>query len=140
MDPIYVILIVVGIVAVVFLGIYVLIPIAMKKGLNITKTLETTDTVLTTVGAAIDGVQVLIPDSKALDVVEKIIEYAKRAAEAAEQMYKAAQIKSEERNPTAINLVYDCLSIAGIEPTDEIKKVVVGMIEAGVYVLPKTNK
>ena len=140
MEPIYMILIVVGMAAAVFLGIYIVMPIAIKKGLNVSKVLNTTNTVLNTVDTAIDGVQLLLPDNKALEVVDKIIGYAQKATEAAEQMYKASQIQADERNETAIGIVYECLAVAGIEKTPKIEKVVVGMIEAGVYALPKTNK
>ena len=139
MNPVYMVLIVVGISAAIIAGIYIVTPLAIKKGLKVGETLETSKTVLDTVDVALDGVKLLVPGNKVLEVIDKIIEYAQKAAEAAEQMYKASKIEKEERNDAAKNLVYDCLAEAGIDRTEQIEQIVSGMIEAAVLTLPKTH-
>lgn len=140
MNPIYILLIVVGCVAVVFLGVYILMPLAIKKGLNVSGAISTTTSVLDTAGTVIDGVQLILPNNTTLELIDKIIGWAREAASAAEQMYKAAQIAKDERNATAIKLVYECLAVAGVERTEKIDSIVVGMIEAGVFALPETGE
>lgn len=126
-------------VAVVFAGIWFLIPAAIKKGINLTGILGSTSTVINTADAVIDGLKLLMPENTALQTIDLIISYAQKAVAAAEQMYKAAQIDADKRKDAAIDIVNTCLSIAGIERTADIDKVVSGMIEAAVLTLPKTN-
>ena len=140
MDPIYIFLIILGAVAAVVSGIYIVIPMAVKKGIDLSGVLTTTTTVLDTVETAIDGVQLLLPENPTLTLIDKIVEWAQKGAEAAEQMYKASQIEKDERNKTAIDLVYQCLGVAKIERTPQIDSIIAGMIEAAVLALPKTNK
>jgi hypothetical protein len=140
MNPVYTLLIIVGIVAAVVGGIYIVIPYAVKKGLNVSGVLETTTTVLNTVETALDGVQLLLPENPTLDLIDRIVDWAKKGAEAAEQMYKASLISKDERNQQAKDLVYECLSVANIERTEQIDSIVSGMIEAAVLALPKTDK
>ena len=140
MDPIYIFLIILGAVAAVVSGIYVVIPMAVKKGIDLSGVLTTTTTVLDTVETAIDGVQLLLPENPTLTLIDKIVEWAQKGAEAAEQMYKASLISKDERNQQAKDLVYECLSVANIERTEQIDSIVSGMIEAAVLALPKTDK
>lgn len=140
MENINILLVVLGAVVVIVGGIYVIIPLAVKKGLNVSGVLEATSTVLDTVGTAIEGVELLLPENSTLELIDKIVDWAKKGAESAEQMYKAALIDKDERNQRAKDLVYDCLAVANIERTEQIDKIVSGMIEAAVLALPKTNK
>ncbi|MEG1523819.1 MAG: phage holin, LLH family [Clostridia bacterium] len=139
MNPIYIVLITAGVAAAIITGVYVVIPFAMKKGLKIEESLTATATILNTVDAVLDGVKLFVPGNEVLDVIDKIIEWAQKGSEAAEQMYKASKIEKEERNDAAKKLVYDCLAEAGIERTEQINKIVSGMIEAAVLTLPKTH-
>ena len=140
MNPIYILLIILGLAAIVVGGVYVIIPYAVKKGIDVSGILTNTTTVLDTVDTALDGIQLLLPGNATLDIVDTIIGYAKKAAEAAEQMYKASQIAKDERNAKAKEIVYECLSVAKIERTTQIDNIVSGMIEAAVFALPETNK
>lgn len=140
MNTIHIILIIAAAVAAVVGGIYIVMPLAVKKGLNVSGALSATGTVLGAVGTAIDGVQLLLPANATLGVIDMIVEYAQKGVEAAEQMYKASQIEKEQRKITATNMVYDCLALAGIERTEQIDSIVSGMIEAAVLALPATNK
>lgn len=59
--------------------------------------------------------------------------------EAAEQMYKSAQLEGDARKEKATEIVYACIAAAGIEISDVDKVIVGGMIEAAVKGLEKTN-
>ncbi len=133
-----IILVIIGVVAAAFAGICFLMPWLVKKGVNLSNIFNATTTVLDTAEVVLEGVGNII-ESPALNAVDKLIEYAQKGVAAAEQMYKASQINADERNATATQLVYDCLAAAGIEITPEIEKIISGMIEAAVLVLPKTG-
>jgi hypothetical protein len=133
------ILIIIAAVAAAVFGSWIVMPWAIKKGLNVPGVIETTESLLGTAETVVDGLQLLLPENSTLSVVDLIVDYAKKAVDAAEQMYKASQIKAEERKATATSLVNTCLAIVGVERTDEIDKAISGMIEAAVLALPKTK-
>ena len=128
MTPIQIALIVITSVVVTLVGMYLVIPFAIKKGINITNILSTTQTALDTAESVVDGLQLILPENPAINTVDLIISYAKKAADAAEQ-----------RKETAIGIVNTCLSIAGVERTEDIDKAIASMVEAAVFSLPKTN-
>lgn len=132
-------LIIVTVVICVFGGICLLIPYLVRKGINISGILSGTGSALDAAGIVVDGIKEFVPETPSLCIVERIIDYAKTAVNAAEQMYKASQIAADERNAKATEIVYKLLEAADIEETDKLKDVVDGCIEAAVFVLPKTT-
>lgn len=60
--------------------------------------------------------------------------------EAAEQMYKSAQLEGDARKEKATEIVYACLEAAGINVSETDEVIVDGMIEAAVKGLEKTGK
>lgn len=139
MDNTMMVILIVGIVAAVMAGVCLLFPMLIRKGLNVNGTLEGTSNVLDTAGLVVDGLTGIFPESAALTVVDKIIDYAKQAVKAAEQMYKAAMIQADERKDKAREIIYECLKVAQIEVTPDVEKVVDGLIEAAAFALPKTG-
>lgn len=134
------VILVVVIVAAVLLGVTLLIPYLIKKGVNMSSAIATTGEAIQTADLVVDGLTGIFPETKALAVVDKIIEYAKQGVKAAEQMYKASLIEADKRKAEATNIIFDCLKVAEIEITPEVQKVVQGLIEAAVFVMPKTNE
>lgn len=134
-----VVILVVVIVAAVLLGIALLIPYLIKRGVNVSGAIAGTGEVLNTADLVVDGLIGMFPGQAALTVVDKIIEYAKQAVRAAEQMYKATQIEAEQRKAEATKIIYECLKVADIEVTPDMEKVVTGLVEAAVLALPKTH-
>ena len=126
-------------VIVILVGISFLIPHLVKKGINISGILSGTTSALNTADFVVGGLRTLLPETSAFTVVDKVINYAKQAAEAAEQMYKTSVIEAAERKEAATNIVFDCLRMTGLEITDDIKNVVDSCIEAAVFSLPKTE-
>ena len=139
MENYVVILIVLAAVVLVFGGITVAIPYLIKKGINISGLLSGSSSVIQTADCVVDTLQGLFPEVEAFSVIDKVIGWAAKAAEAAEQLYKASQIQAEERKAAATNLVYEFITTAGIDLDDHMKKIVDGAIEAAVFALPKTH-
>lgn len=139
MENINVILVIVAAVVVVFGGLAVVIPVLVKKGINISGVLVGTETVLTTADNVVDTLQGFFPDVPAFAIIDKVIGWAQKAAEAAEQLYKTSTIAADQRKAEATKLVYEFIEAAGIELDDTMKKVVEGAIEAAVFALPQTH-
>lgn len=139
MDNMTIILLIVAAVVVVFGGISVLIPLLIKKGFDVSGVLEGSATVLSTADTVVDTLQEFFPDVPAFALVDKIIGWAQKSAEAAEQLYKTSTIEAGQRKEEATKLVYEFIGAAGIELDDTMKKVVEGAIEAAVFALPQTH-
>ena len=139
MENINVILVIVAAVLVVFGGLAVAIPVLVKKGINISGVLSDTSTVLTTADTVVDTLQGFFPDVPAFTLIDRVIGWAQKAAEAAEQLYKTSKIEADQRKAAATKLVYDFIEAAGIDIDDTMKKVVEGAIEAAVFALPQTH-
>lgn len=139
MENINVIIVIVAAVAVVFGGLTIAIPHLVKKGINISGVLDGTATVLTTADTVVDTLQGFFPDVPAFSVIDKVIGWAQKATEAAEQLYKTSKIDAAQRKEEATKLVYGFIEAAGIELDDSMQKVVEGAIEAAVFTLPRTH-
>ena len=90
--------------------------------------------------AVVDTAIEMLPNVGAFGVVDKIIEWAQKGVDAAEQMYKSSQLEADERKQKATEIVYACLEAAGIDISDADAVIVDGMIEAAVKGLEKTGK
>lgn len=129
-------LIILTIIAASFAGMAVLIPYLIKKGINISGLLSGTSNALDTAEVVMDGLAEYFPENKTFTTIDRIIDYAQKATQAAEQLYITSQIEAGERKRAATELVYEFLNAAEIEISEEIKIIVDGCIEAAVFVLP----
>lgn len=129
------ILIIIAIVSVVFGTIIYLLPYLKKKGVDVDKTMEMVSTGLDAADKVIDSLQSFIPNAPYLSIADKIIEYAQKGYEYAEQLNNIGKIgKGEEKKQAATTYVYNALRLAGIDVDDEqVKAIVDGSIEAAVY-------
>ena len=139
MEGLNMVLLITAIVLVVALGMAFLIPYLIKKGANVGGAINSAGAVLDTTDKVVDGLIGMFPGQAALTIVDKIIDYAKQAVRAAEQMYKATQIEAEQRKGKATEIIYECLNVAGIEVTPDVEKVVTGLVEAATFTLTKTH-
>ena len=87
----------------------------------------------------VDTLQEFFPEVPVITVIDKVIGWAQKATEAAEQLYKTSKIEEGQRKEEAKKLVYQFIEAAGIEIDDDLKKIVDGAIEAAVFALPKTH-
>ena len=139
MENYMIVLIVIAAVVVVFGGLAFVIPYLIKKGINISGVLTGTGVVLDTADNVVDTLQTFFPEVPAFAVIDKVIGWAQKAAEAAEQLYKTSQIEAGKRKEEATRLVYEFIAAAGIELDEDMKTIIDGAIEAAVFALPKTH-
>ena len=134
-----ILLVVLAAVLAVFGGLAVVIPRLVKKGIDISGVLVGTGTALETADTVVDTLQEFFPDVPAFALIDKVIGWAQKAAEAAEQLYKTSKIEEAQRKDEATRLVYEFIAAAGVELDGDMKKIVDGAIEAAVFALPKTH-
>lgn len=116
-----------------------LLPVLIKRGVNVSGTIEKADLAISTLDSLTDTIKALFPNAPGLDMVDKILAYAQKAVDSAEQLYKTSQIPENQRKAEATQLVYICLQTAGVDVTEDMKRIIDGAIEAAVYALPKTH-
>lgn len=140
MEELRVILIIIAAVAAIFVGLAIVIPHLVKKGVDLAGILSTSETVIEMVDGVTNTLEHLFPDVEAFEIIGSIVDWAREGAQAAEQLYKTSQIAAGERKAEATKLVYACIEAAGVELTDDLKRIADGMIEAAVFALPKTHE
>ena len=116
-----------------------LIPYLQRKGVHIGGYLSSATAVSEGVGAAFDALRPLLPDTRVVAVLDKLFDYANRAVEYAEQLYKANEIGAAERKAAAREFTLLCLKELRIEVTDELLSIIDGAIDGAVLLLPKTH-
>lgn len=116
-----------------------LLPVLIKRGVDVSGTIEKADLAISTLDSLTDTIKALFPNAPGLDMVDKILVYAQKAVDSAEQLYKSSQIPESQRKAEATQLVYICLQEAGVDVTEDMKKIIDGAIEAAVFALPKTH-
>lgn len=138
-NPIVFILFIVLFAVLVCVGVMLLLPRMVKRGIDVSGLLDKASITVSAMDTVTETLKTLFPTTPGLNVIDKILDYAYRAVVGAEQMYKTSQIPEEKRKDEATRLVYAFLEAAGITVTDELKPVIDGSIEAAVYSLPKTH-
>lgn len=139
MTTLEILLFIVTIVALFFVAVCIAIPRLVRKGINLTGIITGSGNVLDAAGVVVDSVQSFLPDNPGLCIIERIINYAKEAVKAAEQIYLASDMKTDERKQAAYDQVITALGYAGVEITPEIENIINTSIEAAVFALPKTH-
>ena len=139
MNNAMILLVVLAAVLAVFGGLAVVIPRLVKKGIDISGVLVGTGKVLDTTETVVDTLQEFFPEVPAFALIDKVIGWAQKGAEAAEQLYKTSKIEEAQRKDEATRLVYEFIAAAGVELDSNMKKIVDGAIEAAVFALPKTH-
>lgn len=138
-NPVLLILFVIIVALAVTLCVLLLVPLLIKKEVDVSGTIEKADLAISTLDSLTDTIKALFPNAPGLDMVDKILVYAQKAVDSAEQLYKTSQIPENQRKAEATQLVYICLQEAGVDVTEDMKKIIDGAIEAAVYALPKTH-
>ena len=138
-NPTLLLVVVVLFAILVALCILWLLPALIKRGVDVSGTIEKADLAISTLDSLTDTIKALFPNTPGLDMVDKILVYAQKAVDSAEQLYKTSQIPEDQRKAEATQLVYICLQAAGVDVTEDMKKIIDGAIEAAVYALPKTH-
>lgn len=116
-----------------------LLPALIKRGVDVSGTIKKADMAISALDTLTDTVKALFPDIPGIDLIDKILVYAQKAVDSAEQLYKSSQIPESQRKAEATQLVYICLQETGVDVTEDMKKIIDGAIEAAVFALPKTH-
>lgn len=116
-----------------------LLPMLVKRGVNVSGVIAKADMAISAMDTLTNTVKTLFPETPGIDLVDKILTYAQKAADSAEQLYLTSQIPEEQRKQEAMQLVRKCLQAAGITITEDMQTIIDGAIEAAVYALPKTH-
>jgi len=122
------------------LATVVFIPLLKKKGVDGQQIIDTAQAGLATADKIVDGVQAALPSLPGISLVHEIIDLSEKAATAAEQLWQSSQMTTDQRKETATKLVTDCLTVANVEVTPDVAKIIDGAVEAAVFALPKTDK
>lgn len=130
---------IVVIVSVIGISIATIFPALKKRGINTEKIIETAETILSAVDTATETMKDVFPEIPLISLMDKIVDWAVKGVESAEQLYKTSTITGDQRKEKAVRLVKDCLTTAKIEITPELLKVIDGCVEAAVFSLPKTS-
>ena len=117
----------------------ILIPYLQKRGINIGGIITTTADTIDIVTEVFKQVKKLFEGTEALDIINRILEFASDGVKAAEQLYLSSQISADERKKTAKEFTYTALKLAGYRINEDIEKLIDGAIEAAVNALPKTH-
>lgn len=135
MENINIILLIIAVVAVIAAACAFIFPWLKKRGVNVPSALGVTSGVLDGADTITDILKMAFPASAVVNVVDKVIDYAKIGVQKAEQLYIINTISKDERKEEATKFVYEALEIAGIERTAAIDKIVDGAVEAAVLTL-----
>lgn len=135
MENINIILLIVAVVAAIAAACAFLFPWLKKKGVNVPATVGLASGVLEGADTVTDVLKLAFPTSAIVNIVDKVIDYAKVGVQKAEQLYYINQIAKDERKEEATKFVCEALEIAGIERTAAIDKIIDGAVEAAVLAL-----
>lgn len=139
MEPMQIaLIIVVGCVAAI-VGTAYGISYAKKKGVDVGNGIKTADTLTDAISNAFDTIKPLLPAHPAIGIIDSILSIAEVGVNAAEKLYKTATIDKDQRKTEATEFVVAALKAAGIEVTDEIRRVIDGAVTGAVALLPKTH-
>lgn len=119
----------------VVLTLLVLLPFLKKRGVETGQVLSALHTGVHDAGTLAQALKASFPENQALGTLDQIARCAELGVARAEQLCKIDGIPREQRKEEAVRFVCESLSLAGIEPTEEIRAVADGCIEAAVFAL-----
>lgn len=94
-----------------------------------------TKPVITALASAVDAVYKLWPNDT-LKIAHTVLKAGSQGAQFAEEAWQIGQIDKEQRNDYAKDLARKMIVEAGFELTDQIEKIVDGIIEVTCMLLP----
>ncbi len=140
MDNISLVSLIIGLAVGVIAASGILLPVLKKKGIDAGMVLEQASNTVGVINNTFDSLKTLLPDNPAINIIDKILDWASIGVEQAEQLYLIGKIEGEERKGAAIDFIHESLTLAGIEITPSIDKIIDGAVEASVLALGHTNQ
>lgn len=108
-------------------------------GIDLLHRFAQTKPVITALAAAVDAVYKLWPNDT-LKVAHTVLKAGAQGAQFAEEAWQMGQIAKDERNEYAKSLARKMVTHAGLEITQQIEKIIDGIIEATCLLLPHDAK
>lgn len=124
--------IILGVTVCVLLVLLALFPLLIKKGINLDNYFKETEKVVDTSNKLLGLANEVLPNNKAVNILEIIDKWAKIAVGNAEQLYHAEGIQKDERAETAENVVLNVLKELNIEVDDNKKALIAAAIKNAV--------
>ncbi|HEY5524187.1 MAG TPA: hypothetical protein VIK26_02500 [Clostridium sp.] len=128
-------LLVLLVVTIVMVTIIIILPKLVAKGINVEKSIATAKDALNTSDQILKVADKLLPNNPAIDILQTIESYAKKAVEGAEQLYLSSQLPIDERLIEANKTINSALKVLDVEVTPDIQVVINGAIQAEVLAL-----
>lgn len=131
----YALLITLAAIVVMFVGTFIAIPLAKKKGLLTQKNIDAVQEALEMVNLAVKNLNL---PSAAASTTTLILRAAEAAVGYVEQTMKFED--NDQKREHATKAAIDFLKHEGIEVTDDLQKLIEVSLQSAVSKLPKTNK
>ena len=141
MEPMHIVILIAALAALVAAVGNIVIPALKRRGMDVFDALSIAESMTKGAEIASETVKSLLQqlggavDDGIAEITDRIINYAKTGVEMAEQLYYIHEVGPDERNPAALEFVYDALDVAGIERTAAVERLVEGAVEAAVGAL-----
>ncbi len=132
MSNLEILLLVIAICSVVTAILIFIFPYFKKKKIDPNEILNTANIGINGADSVVEVLKGIFPKNAAINIVDKVIEYAKIGVSKAEQLYLISEIGKDDRKTEAIKFTLDSLGLAGIEITPQIEAIVNGCVEAAV--------
>ncbi|KOF57577.1 MULTISPECIES: hypothetical protein [Clostridium] len=116
-----------------------LFPYLKSKGVDLKSVLSDIENVVDVSGKAIDVISGIVPNNKAVNILEIIEKWAKIAVGDAEQLYHAGDISKDGRAEIAESVVYSVLKEMNINIDDNKKELINAAIKNAVNDLGHSN-
>jgi hypothetical protein len=138
-NPLFLVLFIVIVCIAVVTAIYIILPLAVKRGIDVSKELSKAEGALNVASTVIDTVDKVMPNNPIINVVKVVKDWTIDAVHEAEQMYLASQLDKDARYNQAKDTVYSALKLSNIEVTPEVEKIINGTIQAECLALGHTD-
>ncbi len=135
MNNISLISLIIGLAVGVIVASGIFLPALKKKGIDAGSVLEQASNTIGVINKTFDSLKTIMPDNPAVNMIDKILDWAYIGVEQAEQLYLIGRIKGDERKAAAIDFIRESLNLTGIEITPSIEKIIDGAVEASVLAL-----
>lgn len=134
-NTLIVLVLIIGVVLGIAATAGIAIPYVKKKGISLDDYLSKATGITTQVDQAFDTIKPFLPQGPYVEIIDKILEWAKVGVKEAEQLYHIGELKDEERKQEAKDYIKNILQLAKVEITPEVEKIIDGAIEASVLEL-----
>ena len=140
MDLIYILLIILAFAIATVALVFVALPAAKRKDINVKAALDRTSNAVATVTKALDTIKPFIKDSVDTNILDKIVTAAHAGVGNAEQLYHIGELEPGQRLAESQKFALRALKLAGVEDTPEVRRVLEGISQAEVIALGHKEK